>query len=126
MTMPSDSNNLPKRARRWPALLVLVLGVALVVIFGLRAWRHMEFIARVERGEVQVQTLRGWMTLAYIERAYGVPETELRQALGLPAAGFDGRSVREWSEAAGLDPADSRHIIEKLILQRLPHAGAAQ
>jgi hypothetical protein len=126
MTTPPDAHPTPPRRRRWPALLALVLGVALVVIFGLRAWRHIEYNARVERGEVQVEALRGWMTLAYIARVYGVPEIELRQALGLPATGFDDRSVRAWSEAAHLDPEATRHIVEKLILERSPPSGAAR
>jgi hypothetical protein len=104
----------------------MVLGAVLVGFFGLRAWHHVEYHARVARGEVQVETLRGWMTLAYIERVYGVPEVELRQALGLPATGFDDRSVHDWSEAAHLDPVASRHTIEKLILKHSPRSGAAR
>ena len=74
----------------------------------------------------KVETLRGWMTLPYIERVYGVPQAELRQALGLPATGFDDRSVHDWGEEAGLDAVASRHIVEKLILEHAPPAGAAK
>ena len=114
------------RTRRWSAVVAMVVGMALLVGFGLRAWRHFEYNEQIARGEVQVETLRGWMTLAYIARVYGVPEIELRQALGLPATGFDDRSVRQWSKAAHLDPEVSRRTIEKLVLERSPPSGVAR
>lgn len=107
-----------RRARRWPALLALGLGILLVAVFGLRAWHQIEFAGRVQRGEVQVETLRGWMTLPYIARVHGVPQAELRAALGLPATGHEQRSLRDWFDAAGLDPMAGRRRIEALILAR--------
>lgn len=119
-TSPSPQRRLLRRL----AVLSVLLGLVLVMAFGWRAWRQIEFNQRVARGEVQVQTLRGWMTLPYIERAYGVPQAELRQALGLPTFGFDDRSVRDWSREAQLDPEATRRTIEKLILAHAPAAGA--
>jgi hypothetical protein len=114
------------RVRRWLALVALLVGIALVVGFGWRAWKQIQFNQRVSRGEVQVETLRGWMTLPYIERVYGVPQVELRQALGLPATGFDDRSVRDWGKEANLDPDTTRQIVEKLILEHAPPSGAVK
>jgi TRAP-type C4-dicarboxylate transport system permease small subunit len=77
--------------QRWQvllAMLALVLGLALVGFFGVRAWHQYEYAHRVASGAVRVESLRGWMTLPYIEKAYGVPEQELRTALGLPSEGF--------------------------------------
>jgi len=108
--------------RRWWFLLVLLVGVAMLVFFGLRAWRQMDFAQRVESGAVQVETLRGWMTLSYIERVYGVPEAEQRAALGLPATGFEDRSLREWLDSQGQDAEAGRRVVETLILQRHPAA----
>ena len=108
----------PRKARRWPALLAMAIGVMLIAVFALRAWRQLEFDARVHRGEVQVETLRGWMTLPYIARTHGVPEAELRRALGAPAAGDGQRSLRSWIDAAGRDPVAVRRDIEGLILAR--------
>lgn len=126
MNVPPDSLSRPQRVRRWLAALAVLLGVALVTGFGWRAWKQIQFHQRVARGEVQVQTLRGWMTLPYIERVYGVPQSELRRALGLPASGFDDRSVRDWSREAHLDPEATRRTIEKLILEHAPAAGAVK
>jgi hypothetical protein len=115
-----------RRTRRWLAVAATLLGLALMIGFGWRAWKQVQFNQRVASGEVQVETLRGWMTLAYIERVYGVPQAELRQALGLPATGFDQRSVHDWGEVADLDPVAARHTVEKLILEHAPSSGAAK
>ena len=112
----------PGRIRRWLAVVAVLVGMALVVGFGWRAWKQIQFNQRVARGE----TLRGWMTLPYIEHVYGVPQVELRQALGLPATGFDDRSVHDWGKEANLDPVAARRTIEKLILEHAPPAGAAK
>ncbi|MBU1359741.1 MAG: hypothetical protein KKC85_13255 [Gammaproteobacteria bacterium] len=124
---PLHSNAaIPGRIRRWLAVVAVLVGMALLVGFGWRAWKQIQFNQRVARGEVQVETLRGWMTLPYIERVYGVPQVELRQALGLPATGFDDRSVHDWGKEANLDPVAARRTIEKLILERAPPTGAAK
>lgn len=120
--MPAPPGPDPTRHRRWPALLALGLGIVLIVVFGLRAWHQLQFDARVQSGEVQVETLRGWMTLPYIARVYGVPQADLRATLGLPASGHDGRSLRDWFDTAGLDPVVARQRIEALILARPPAA----
>jgi hypothetical protein len=106
------------RARRWPAVLVLVLGIVLAGVFGLRAWTQWQYTQRVARGEIRVETLRGWMTLPYVARVYGVPESELRAAIGAPSAGHDERSLRQWFEATGTDPLAGRRALEAAILAR--------
>lgn len=117
---PSRSSRRPRRLARWPAVLAIGIGVVLIVVFGTRAWHQVRFMQRVERGEVQVETLRGWMTLAYIERVYGVPEAELRRALDLPATGHDERSLLAWFDAARIEPKAGRRTLEALILARRP------
>lgn len=117
----SDRPARPLAKTRWPRLLALALIVAGLVLsgfFGLRTWRQYEYTQRVARGEVQVESLRGWMTLPYIERVYGVPQADLRTALGLPASGFEDRSLREWLNVQGADPQAGRRTIEDLILKR--------
>lgn len=123
MTPLPPNDSLRGRVRRWLAVVAVLVGMALVVGFGWRAWKQMQFNQRVARGEVQVETLRGWMTLPYIERVYGVPQVELRQALGLPATGFDDRSIRDWVKDANLDSEAVRRIVEKLILEHAAPSG---
>jgi hypothetical protein len=120
----SSSQDSHRKARRWPALLAVAVGALLIAVFGVRAWHQFQFEARVGRGEVQVETLRGWMTLPYIARTYGVPESALRSELGAPATGQGQRSLRDWIDATGRDPATVRAAIEALILA--PPAAASQ
>ena len=61
---------------RWMVGLILVVGVALIALFGIRMLNQLDYSRKVQSGEIQVETLRGWMTLPYIARAYGVEETD--------------------------------------------------
>jgi hypothetical protein len=106
------------RIRRGLGMAALVLGVAVTGVFALRASHQWQYAQRVARGEIRVETLRGWMTLPYLARTYGVPEAQLRAALGLPAAGDADRSLREWFAVAGIDPVAGRRAIEDVILAR--------
>ena len=103
---------------RWVIGLILVLGVALIALFGLRILNQLEYSRKVQSGEIQVETLRGWMTLSYIARAYGVEETALRTTLGVAAQGYSERSLREWIDASGQDPTSARKNVEHLIMTR--------
>lgn len=116
---PAGANSPPPSARawRWAGYAAMLAGLALLVGFGLRAWHQYQFAQRVASGQVQVETLRGWMTLPYVARLYGVPEARLREALGVPPTGGEDRSVREWIEIAGLDPLEGRQRLEAVVLQ---------
>lgn len=113
-----------RRLRRL-ALLALIAGVVLTSVFAWRAWRQHDYEQRLADGQVRVETLRGWMTLPYIERAHGLPQSEVRAELGLPAEGGDERSLRDWFELQGIDPLLGRQRVEALILRRKPPAAPA-
>ncbi|MEQ1535179.1 MAG: hypothetical protein ABL923_04820 [Burkholderiaceae bacterium] len=98
--------------------MILVVGVALIALFGLRILNQLDYSRKVQSGEIQVETLRGWMTLSYIAHAYGVEETDLRTALGVAALGYSERSLREWIDASGQDPTSARKKVENLIVAR--------
>lgn len=103
-------------------MLAVVAGLALVAFFSVRAWHQWTYAQRVESGTVQVEDLRGWMTLAYIEKVYQVPQSRVRDVLGLPASGFEERSLKDWLEASGQDPEAGRRKVEALILHAVPAA----
>lgn len=113
-----------RRVARILAVLALVAGLLVTAVFAWRAWRQHDYEQRLASGQVQVETLRGWMTLPYIERAHGVPQSRMRAALGLPAQGGDERSLRDWFELQGIDPVQGRQKIEALILQAPANAPA--
>lgn len=98
--------------------MALVLGLALVLVSGMRAVQAWRLATLVATGQVQVQTLRGWMTLPYIARLYRVPERDLRQAIGAPPTGGADRSLRAWFHYLGLDPLAGRQRLEQVILQQ--------
>lgn len=107
------------------ALLALIAGLVLTSVFAWRAWRQHDYEQRLADGQVRVETLRGWMTLPYIERAHGLPQSEARAELGLPAEGGEERSLRDWFELQGIDPLEGRQRVEALILRRTPPAAPA-
>lgn len=127
-TQPTSPRTTPPVSSRVPrilAVLALVAGLLVTAVFAWRAWRQHEYEQRLASGQVQVETLRGWMTLPYIERAHGVPQSRMRAALGLPAQGGDERSLRDWFELQGIDPVQGRQKIEALILQAPANAPAS-
>jgi hypothetical protein len=114
-----NDHPVPRTGRIQRALggLAIVVGLALLAGFGIHAWRQYQFAQRVATGQVLVETVRGWMTLSYVARMHGVPESRLREALGVPATGGDERSLREWIDVAGIDPEEGRRRIESVILR---------
>ncbi|MBK9714808.1 MAG: hypothetical protein IPO81_26440 [Kouleothrix sp.] len=56
-----------------------------------------------------VADIRGWMTLPYMARAYGVPEDALFDALAIPRAGNERLSVKQLVAKYGRDPQATRH-----------------
>ena len=105
----------------WPRRIGLVpvsIGIALLLAFGVRTWHEARFAQRVAQGEIQVETVRGWMTLSYIAAVHGVPEADLRTAIGAPLAGHERRSLRQWLEASGMDAQQGRRAIEAVIVAK--------
>lgn len=124
--MVRDAAPAPSRAWRWFGIAAIAVGLVLLALFGVRAWHQYQYAQRVASGQVQVEALRGWMTLPYIARVYGIPEARLREVLGLPPAGDDERSLRSWFELKGIDPAEGRNRVEALILKEATRPGGAQ
>lgn len=106
---------LSRHTLRWLGVLAIVAGLTLLGLFGARTWHQYQYAQRVASGQIKVETLRGWMTLPYIAKAYGVPESRLRETLGLPATGDEDRSLRSWFDLQGIDPEAGRARVEALI-----------
>lgn len=104
------------------SIALLILGAAVVVFFSVRVYRasnrlHQDAAATNLTG---VEALRGWMTLPYIARAYGVPKDALFAALGLPKAGNEQLSVKQLVAKYGRDPLATRQTIQQVLLRHLP------
>jgi hypothetical protein len=103
---------------------LLVLGLALTVVFGGRALHNYQRLQLQKNppGMVDVEAIRGWMTLPYIAQAYDVPEDELFAALAIPSEGNRNMPLRRLVERYGLDPALTRQQIQQAILRLRPPA----
>ena len=115
----------PSLSRRLMLTIALVIvGAALVGFFGLRAYRAYDRFqhSALTVGTTDVEAIRGWMTLPYISRAYGVPEDALFAALGIPKAGNQRLSVKQLVTKYGRDPQATRYAIQQVLLrhQRTP------
>jgi len=93
MTVTSERSN----RWRWLAVGAILVGLALVVFFGLRAFRSYLRIhnAGLQPGATDVTLIRGWMTVEYLSKMYGVPQEVIFAGLGVPAQGNEQKSLSQ-------------------------------
>ena len=110
----------PSASRRLLLTIALVIvGAALVGFFGLRAYHAYDRFqgSALREGATDAEAIRGWMTLPYIARAYGVPEDALFAALGIPKPGNERLSVKQLVAKYGRDPLATRQALQQVLLQ---------
>lgn len=113
----------PSLSRRLTlSIVLLILGMALAGFFGVRAYRaYNRFHPQAPAASMtDVEAIRGWMTVPYIARAYGVSEEALFSALGIPKAGNERLSVKQLVAKYGRDPLATRQAIQQALLRHLP------
>ncbi len=76
---------------RWLTVSLMVAGLGLVIIFGMRSVRSFREVLYLQQeglndGTADISAMRGWMTVRYISLAYAVPESYMWEQLGLPPA----------------------------------------
>lgn len=83
--------------RRWLAVGAILIGLALVLFFGFRAFRSYMRLqnAGLHSGASDVSLIRGWMTVEYLSRMYGVPQEVIFEGLGVPAQGNEQKSLSQ-------------------------------
>jgi hypothetical protein len=116
MVIPSTTRS---SSRRVLTIALVVVGLGLVGFFGLRAYRaytHFQPDAPAA-GLRDVEAIRGWMTLPYIARAYGVPEDALFAALALPKTENARLSVKQLVAKYDRDPQATRQAIQQVLLR---------
>lgn len=109
----------PATRRSALVIVLLLVGLAMVGLFGTRAYRAYErFHQLAPAGNLaDAADIRGWMTLPYIARAYRVPEDMLYQALALPKQGNERLSVKQIVATYGRDPQATREQIQQALLR---------
>jgi hypothetical protein len=90
----------PASAWRWSRILLIcliVLGLFLTIFFGVRAARSYLRIwqTSLQPGVTDVEAIRGWMTVPYVARAYGVPEEIIFERLDIPPEDNRSRSLAQ-------------------------------
>jgi hypothetical protein len=79
------------------AIVMVVLGLGLVIFFGLRSFRSFKQLQYIQEsgfdeGTAELDAIRPWMTLKFVAVAYAVPQEFLFAELGIP---FDRRNSNE-------------------------------
>ena len=98
---------------------LIIIGLGLIGFFGMRAYRAYTRFRPAELvvATTDVEAMRGWMTVPYIARAYGVPEEALFAALAIPKEGNRRLSVKQLVAKYGRDPLATRQAIQQVILR---------
>lgn len=83
----------------WLAIGLAILGLILVVLFGLRTVRSFTRIERdrLDRPAPRVEDIRGWMTLPHLAKVFHVPEPYLYEQLGISDDAAHRMDLRELS-----------------------------
>lgn len=94
----SYAGNNAATASKWKTRLttgLIILGLLLVIFFGIRAVRSFIRIQQtgLEPGVTDVEAIRGWMTIPYIAKAYGVPQDYIFEQVGIPPEGNEKKSL---------------------------------
>lgn len=92
---PNKPEPKPSKLRRILPIVVIVLGLLVTVVFGLRSvrsFRQVRYIQQqgLDTGTASVDAIQPWMTIRFIAVAYAVPEEYLYSALDIP---FDRRNA---------------------------------
>lgn len=111
---------------RWqrPALLLLLVVAALAaVIFGFRTYRSFLLLrSAYELGAPDVGSVRPWMTLDYVARAYHVPGTALAGRLGLAPGTDPTTTLIALAQKQALSPFEYLRQVQEAISELRPLA----
>jgi hypothetical protein len=117
--LESTSDSIPfYRNRRFYLITLFIIGVALAIFFGSRAFRNFNHIRerKIGGGETNVELIRGWMTVDYITKMYHVPPDVVLKAFNLPVASNQNRSLGSLIKATGTsNPEDLLAQVKKNI-----------
>lgn len=86
-----------KRRDTLLSLLLILVGLALVLFFGLRALRAFRHVREGPR-ETDVELIQEWMTIHYVSHVYKVPPDYLFAQLGISEPENRNKSIAEINE----------------------------
>lgn len=94
---PTPPNLTPTRWRRFVPIALIVLGLLLISWYGVRTARSYWQIQQtgLQPGVTDVTAIRGWMTVPYIAKAFGVPADYIFEQLQIPPTDNHDKSLRQ-------------------------------
>ena len=111
---------------RWAAYFVIVASVFASVWFGLRTYRSYILLrSAYEVGMPQSSSVRGWMTLRYVEATYRVREASLMNRLGLPTDTSPDVTLRSLAEKQDVSTFHYVQRVQQVIADAAPGNSAA-
>src|SRR5512140_14221 len=116
--------NLRSRRAARLALIVCALATLLTVWLGLRTFRSFELLeSAYAAGASQTSSIRGWMTLEYVERTHRISRRELVAALALPPDADPRTSIKTLADHACVSPLVDVQRVQRAIGERVDPNG---
>lgn len=112
----------PLLSQRSIAIILVVVGVLLVGMFGLRAFRSLTGIRQngLEPGPPGVERIRGWMTVPHVADIYDIPASEIFAELGIPQEGNAQLGLEQIARQYNLSPDQIRRAIDVVLRRHHP------
>ena len=104
-------------------VLFLFFGIVALAVatFGLRTYRSFLLLySAYELGVPDASSVRPWMTMDYVTRAYGLPELALAERLGLPLGIDPSSTLKSLAQKQGVSPFQYLRQIQEAISQLHP------
>jgi membrane protein DedA with SNARE-associated domain len=110
-------------SRRWRflALAVLLLAAVSSAWFGLRTYGSLRMLQSAQTiGQPRLSSVRGWMTLEYVAKAYGAPLAALKSRLGLAPDAPASDSLKTLAARQGMATFDYVRRVQRELNAILP------
>jgi hypothetical protein len=99
-------NSMNPRQRNFVIGLMIMIGLTIIVVFGLRTVRAFRQFhdhrphrpSDVEHIETDVELIRDWMTIPYISITYGLPRDLLYETLDIPPDRGERKSLKQLND----------------------------
>ncbi len=106
-----------RRPQNIIALICILIGLGLVLLYGWRALRAFRHVREGPR-ETDVELIHDWMTVHYLSRVYQVPPDYIFDELGIPEAENRHKSIHELNdEFAPDEPGLILDRVKAIVLQ---------
>lgn len=95
-------------------LILAVIGILLVIIFGIRTFRSFTRFHRAPPPPMSedISSIQGWMDLGYVNKVYGVPPDYVLAELGIPQSEIKRMSLAQLNQR--YFPGQKGYVVEQV------------